>query len=244
MSAGKVDLTPDEIVALLRKSFEPTVLIEGKDDIVVYRKLEDISEVSVLQTGGRNTLISVYKRRAEFQGKKVAFIADKDCWCITGIPQEYINEKLIFTNGYSIENDIFIDINIIEMMDANEKKIFNQELGMFVDWYSLAIKRFIDHGNQSIKDHPNKILDDLHRYNELCKTSDEEIYPEEIKELISGNPILKIRGKSLLDLALRQLGKPSRNVVHKNSKTFFDFAAANPGENINKIFSDVKRIFG
>lgn len=244
MSAEKVDLTPDEIVALLRKTFEPTVLIEGKDDIVIYRKLEDISEVSVLQTGGRNTLISVFNRRSEFQGKKVAFIADKDCWCVTGIPQEYINERLIFTNGYSIENDIFVDVNIINMMDRNEKKLFNQEVNMFIDWYSLAIKRFIEQGNQSLKDHPNKILDDLNKYNELCKTLGEEIYPDEIKQLISKDPIYKIRGKSLFDLALRQLGKPSRNVVHRNSKIFFDFAAANPGENINKIFRDVKRIFG
>lgn len=244
MSSGKIDLTPDEIVALLKKSYEPTVLIEGKDDIVIYRKLEDISEVSVLQTGGRNTLISVFNRRSEFHGKKVAFIADQDCWCVTGIPSEYIDERLIFTSGYSIENDIFIDINIINMMNGAEKELFNQELNMFVDWYSLAVKRFITNGDQSLKDHPNKILDDLNKYNEFCKISDEEKYPCEIKKLISDNPILKIRGKSLFDLALRQLGNPNRNVVHKNPKIFFDFAAANPGKNINKIFSNIKRIFG
>lgn len=62
-------MTVDELVASLRRTTLPTVLVEGSDDMNVYRWIEDRldpAQVSILTCGGRNTLLQVYERRAEF----------------------------------------------------------------------------------------------------------------------------------------------------------------------------------
>jgi len=242
--SGKVKLEVDEIISLIRHSNEPTVLIEGSDDVIVYRKIESMVDVSVLPTGGRVPLLEIFRRRAEFPGKKVAFIADLDFWCVTGVPDEYLNQILVFTDGYSIENEVFVDANICEMFSEDEKRIFSDELSKFNFWYSLALSRHVLDRKEVISYHPDNIFASPDAYDIFCKLRMNEVYPQEMYDIISDNPYKKIRGKSLMDLAIRQLGKKGRNVVHRNSKTFLEFAAAKPGDSLNRIFQKIKDIMG
>lgn len=95
-----------------------TIVIEGKDDLLVYNEFEDIYEdpdclVSVLPVGGRNTVLGIFNRLKDTPHiNKTIFIVDKDTWVITGIDSNYQHNRIICTHGYSFENDIFIDGNL------------------------------------------------------------------------------------------------------------------------------------
>ena len=83
--------TVDELVETLRRSSLPTLLVEGRDDMVVYRWLEstDCEEpVDVLQCGGRSRLLKVYERRNEFARLRCVFLADSDMWLFDKVPNE------------------------------------------------------------------------------------------------------------------------------------------------------------
>jgi hypothetical protein len=103
-------LTIDDIVATLKRSSLPTVLVEGKEDIIIYRQIEQLfgaTKINFLPCGGRNTLLKIFERRNEFSNIKTFFIADKDMWVFETPPIEY--HEVLFTTGYCLENDLYID---------------------------------------------------------------------------------------------------------------------------------------
>ena len=76
-----LELTVDEIIETLKRSSLTTVLVEGVDDVMIYRWLEDeigIHNANFFPCGGRNNLLEIYERRAEFSELKTIFVADKD----------------------------------------------------------------------------------------------------------------------------------------------------------------------
>jgi hypothetical protein len=66
---ARVTISIDELVATLKRSNLPTILVEGDDDVMVYRQFEKqfgARKVSILPCGGRNTLLKVFERKHEF----------------------------------------------------------------------------------------------------------------------------------------------------------------------------------
>ena len=98
--------TVEELVAALRRSALPTVVVEGQEDMRIYRWVEErlgSRTANVLPAGGREKLFSVFRRRQEFADLPVAFVADRDMWLFSGIPPDY--GEILWTQGYSVEND-------------------------------------------------------------------------------------------------------------------------------------------
>ena len=86
--------TVDELVATLQRSQLPTVIVEGKDDMHIYRWIEErvgARKVDVHSAGDRNKLLAVYQRRNEYAHLPVAFVADRDMWLFSGIPPEILS---------------------------------------------------------------------------------------------------------------------------------------------------------
>ena len=59
-------LTKEEIIATIKHSSIPTVLVEGKDDIIFYRKLEEEEEfydfgLDILSAGSKSAVLSIKK---------------------------------------------------------------------------------------------------------------------------------------------------------------------------------------
>ncbi len=103
-------LTADILIATIKRSALPTIFVESKDDAIIYRGFESflgIGKIDFIQCGGRNTVLKIYERRNELSSKKIKFIADRDMWVFTSVPAEYL--EVIFTQGYSIENDLYTD---------------------------------------------------------------------------------------------------------------------------------------
>ena len=106
-------MTVDHWVGVLRRSNIPTIVVEGKMDIVIYRRLLErvgIQQTILLAADSRNKLLQVYERRREFAHVPVVFIADQDMWIFSGIPEDHAD--IIWTQGYSIENDLYISAEL------------------------------------------------------------------------------------------------------------------------------------
>ena len=68
-------MTVDHLVGVLRRSRIPGVIVEGDDDVIIYRELTKrigILDIALYSSGGRNKLLQIYKRRSEFDHVPVA----------------------------------------------------------------------------------------------------------------------------------------------------------------------------
>lgn len=236
--------TIEELIALLSRTSLPTVVIEGKDDVVVYRKMEEeFAEfgVSVLPVGGRANVLKIYDKLSDSPSRnKLIFIADLDLWVISSIPQKYISDNLIFTDGYSVENDVFRDLDIKSVMTREEKIAFDKDVSRFAYWYSLVVKRSIEEDVDSdLSLFPGRILDYPLVYDSKTKLKPEEKYPLEILSVVEKDYFKLIRGKSLMHLAHRQLGRVGRDQQIAMG-TFMGIAPSRRGPLLERIFGKVQ----
>ncbi|WP_157659780.1 hypothetical protein [Burkholderia ubonensis] len=235
-SNKKAQPTVDEIIATLKKTSLPTVICEGSDDLIVYRRLENrLSDlgVSVLPAGGRKNVLSIFSRRGEFPTSlKIAFIADQDVWVNSGIPVEYVSPILIFTDGYSIENDIFLDGNLLDLLVGTEVGKFQTELGLFIDWYALALTRHLASASNPITLHPDHVLDNTQRPG-LVALQPGEAYPTDLKNVLVREYGRLLRGKSLLSLLIRNTNTRVGQPKHTDT-ALIEMVAARPGPRLQR----------
>lgn len=238
-------LSVEETISVLNKTHLPTIIIEGIDDVVVYRKLEEIFlhiGLSVMGVGGRINLLQIFERVDEIQSKDtLAFIADLDTWVFSGPPEKYTSENLIFTKGYSVENDVFQDCAIENVMTEIEKRSFLVEVEKFSHWYALAVDRLSrEIYDMPLSTYPGIILDgDL---DTLTALGGEEVYPIDLKQVVVDDYSTYIRGKSLMQIVARQISRKGR-APRVNPDLFLGIASARPGPNLVRIFSRIGDIF-
>ena len=146
-------LTPEILLETLKRSSLKTVLVEGSDDMEVYRKVERIigvRNIDLLPTGGKTALLKVFQKRNELNSSRVMFIADKDAWVFSNVPEEY--EEVFLTNGYCIENDLFSDGSdlVLNLLDQSERERFLEIVKNVTPWYAFEVKKI----NGEIVDSP------------------------------------------------------------------------------------------
>jgi hypothetical protein len=215
-------LSIDEIVSLLGKSSLISVLVEGTTDSIVYRWLEKRfdKQVDFISCGGRNTLLEVYNRKSEFLNSKVFYLADKDLWTYSGIPEQF--SEIVFTTGYSIENDIIAGSQIENLLEKSEKDIYESEIDLITYWYAFEIDQYIKTGVCEVGANVSQVIKGKPAY--LCenfKTSRGFINPsqEDFIKLRSEYK-LKIRGKTIFDVLIRNLNYPSRWAKHQKNAVY------------------------
>lgn len=138
--------TPSELFYELSRSSYHLVVVEGKADVKVYRALAIHLEKPHLKfeyCQGRNTLLEVFKMSMKVPQKHLMFLADKDMWVFTGVPQEY--NEVFFTNGYSIENDLFTDgENWIEGLFSKEEQQYKASiLESLITWFAFEVEKYL-----------------------------------------------------------------------------------------------------
>ena len=199
--------TPTEIIATISRSSFPAIVTEGDDDVIVWRRLEDKfieAGVTLIPAGGRDAVLEVYRRRGELPNRAIAmFLADLDCWSLSEIPDQYVAPQIVFTKGYSLENDMFVDGNLADLLVGQEKFRFANELEQVVRWYALAADRFLRGEDESLDVHPNELLDDDARMAILMAPKPGESYPDTLHSQIKSNAQYLLRGKTLLALLIR-----------------------------------------
>jgi len=227
------DVTADEIVATLARSNLPAILVEGKDDMSIYRWIENRIGYSgyVLPCGGRNQLLEIFDRKEEFHHLHTAFIADKDMWLFTAVPEEYF--EVIWTEGYSIENDLYAGANLEVLLEPKEAADFNLVMDCIIEWFAFEVEQYRGGEIAETNKHPNEIVPiGEHTISErfkairgFCPPSQETI--AEIRE----NHKLKIRGKLLFDLLTRYLSASSRAIKH-STKALYEISFKTTPEHI------------
>ncbi|MEA4851557.1 MAG: DUF4435 domain-containing protein [Paludibacter sp.] len=212
-----LELTVDEIVNTLKRSSLTTVLVEGKDDILIYRWIEDeigIVNANFLPCGGRDKLLQVYERRHEFADLKTIFVADRDAYVYINPPVNY--NDIIWTNGYSIENDLYFGRKIELLLEKEEKQNFIKSLNSFVAYYAFEIQNCIDGKDYCFRNHPQNIICEIQHEvkQEFLESINFVEARQEIVENLKVNYDVLIRGKSLFALLTRILSKKGREIKH------------------------------
>lgn len=236
--------TVEELVALLKKTSLPTVVCEGSDDLIVYRRLEErLSHlgVSVLPAGGRKNVLQIFERRSEIPTSvRLAFIADRDTWVNTAVPSAYVAPVLCLTSGYSIENDVIADGRLEDLLVGAEVVTYKTELKDFLDWYALALSRHLASPSDPIAHHPEFVLNPTERPSLMALRTGES-YPAALRAAISSQYGMLVRGKSLLSLLVRNTNTRPGLPRHTD-KALLEIVAARPGDLLTKISKAVEAV--
>lgn len=206
-------LNADEIFETLRRSSLPTVLVEGSSDALVYRHLEKqlhIGRVSILPCGGRTNLLEIFRRRRDIPLLPLAFIADQDMWLFGRMPAGY--EEIIWTTGYSLENDVLAAGVAEELLDPGEMIRFRQSLDVLIPWFAFEVEEFRAGRAAHVDVHPDNVLPpDAMAIREAHyagrgsgRGSDNMI------KFIHDDYALRLRGRLLADLLGRFTNAPGR----------------------------------
>lgn len=214
-------LTEDEIVSTLAHSSLPTLIVEGKDDMSVYRWIEeDCKETfDIIQCQGRSVLFNIYKRRTEYSNIKVVFVADKDIFVYSEIPKEY--SGIIFTNGYSIENDLYYGRKIEELLSRSEINDFQKSIREFCRYYGDQVEKFRSGKDYKFCLTPCSILDS--KTNVLIIEKIEGGFSEPSKETmlyLNKEYDVLIRGHSLFSLLFRIFSKRKEDPKYSHHQLF------------------------
>jgi len=216
-----LDLTVEEIIATLQRTSLTTVLVEGTDDMMIYRWIEDeigIHNADFLPCKGRDNLIKIFNRRNEFPNAKVIFIADKDTYIYTNTPQN-LNE-IIWTNGYSIENDLYYGKNIEQILSNSEKDVFVKSLNNFLRYYCFEVERFLNGDEEyTLRNHPQHVLCTIQHIvkDEFLQSINFNEPSKELLNKISENYDVMLRGKTLFALLTRIVSRKEREVKHSKA---------------------------
>lgn len=234
-------MSAEEIFATILKSNLVNIVVEGADDIIIYRRIEaEINSsiqvpVSLLPAGGRATLLRVYELvRDSGSDAKVLFVCDQDLWVLFGQPEQYVDNRIITTDGYSVENDMFRDFDPTLLMDASERAQFSEEMRVFSEWYCYQIAKHEISGDANIACNVTRVLSEPLELD----ASVPPIKIDEWRTTILANPMRLMRGKSILALVVRRLSHSSRTVKH-SGRSLLEHAAVARGGHYQRLVNSL-----
>ena len=143
------DSTLENLVNVLRLSNKPNIIVEGRDDEIIYGTLVERLErfdVGFFSAGSKDTLLHLYEKLSEYENAgdfrhaPVAFIADRDMWLFRGIPVCYDN--IIWTEGYSIENDLYSYAKLRDRI--GNKAEYDQILDAISMWFAYKVEEYLE----------------------------------------------------------------------------------------------------
>ena len=234
-----------EWVAALEHMSDPIVFVEGKDDVQICRWAAErlgIGRMDIYPVGGRQTLLALYEKRSKYSHLSVAFVADRDLSVFCCVPQGY--DDVIWTEGYSIENDIYADVNLEDLLNADEVDPHRETLESLVEWFAFEVEQHLD----GCDAHINKHLDQIVPLGETkvdpnLLTSRQFRQPDAaFHQQLQDDYQLQLRGKFLFQLLYRFLNAPRRGTNY-NIRTLHENAVkrAPSSVRINRIIREVEQ---
>ena len=222
------DSTVEDLVTTLRLSKKSNIVVEGKNDEIIYRSLVDrlgIFDVDFFSAGSRKTLLHLYEKfsryesEGDFRHAPVAFIADRDMWLFRSIPARY--DDIIWTEGYSIENDLYSSAKLRDRVGNMAE--YDQTLDSLSMWFACKVEEYLKKNPpppkkvfQSFRDEEH--VDVGHRLGRIIPNEKVTLAPDleflpshhgrvrAVREAYH----LQLRGKLLFELLVRFLNKPKQ----------------------------------
>ena len=209
-------MTVEHLVGVLRRSRMPSIVVEGNDDVIIYRELAKrlgVLEVILRPSGGRNKLLQIYERRSEFAHVPVVFIADQDMWMFSGIEPDY--DDIVWTHGYSIENDLYSDADLERFLDESETAEHQQVLNAISTWFAFAVEIYLAGNNPDLNLHCDEMVPPgkTELDTGFCVRRGFRMPSTELVQQIRDKYQLLLRGKQLFQLLVRFLSKPTHGFV-------------------------------
>ena len=209
MGGSSLLMSAEEMVAYLKKTKLPTLIVEGTGDKALLRRVEtELKElqVDILPIGGKDSLDAVYAQRAEYTEATIGFLRDLDCWVVNGVPVGY--EDVIFTSGYSIENDV-IHSGVVATLAGTMLNSLHIRVDLVANWFKhvvyaahlgddVDIARDVSSILQGDDYHPTALAD-LHK-----NPGGDDFFRR-----FEGDAWVWLRGKTLLRLIQDHLSKAS-----------------------------------
>ena len=237
--------TVEELVSYLRHSNLPTVIVEGKDDMRIYQWVEErlgSLTANVLPTGGRPNLLSVYERRHKFADLPVAFVADRDMWLFSGIPSDY--DGVIWTEGYSIENDLYAGADLENLLDAEEAQEHQRLLNAIVEWFAFEVEEFLAGRDYKVSVHCDRVVPRGQPQMAENFRKDRGFRPpsEKIHRHISEAYQLQLRGKLLFQMLVRFLSASDRDSKYSYANLYeLAFKSSPPHPFMSRLIQKIER---
>ena len=230
-------LSEEELISTLKHSSIPTILVEGKDDVKIYRWFEeDINkstsqQVDILPCGCRNKLLNIYDK-LQSTLPNVIFIADRDYYIYTTIPEKY--SDVVFTTGYSIENDLYHGKDIEKLFNEDDAAIFGQSMNSYLEYYAREVEKCIEGEEFQLKLSPQQILEKFKLKDEYKpEKSPQESTVSNLRE----NYDLLLRGHSLfqlLNMVLTRKGRLSKHNMDSIYEICYKYNKPASIENLKK----------
>lgn len=182
---------------------------------------------ALLSCGGRNALFEVYARRAELSHLKCAFLADRDLWHFTVVPEKY--SAVVFTEGYSIENDVLAGDAVERLLSAGESAEFFTLLDRLAEWFAFEVNEWLSGRTPVLDVHVNVLAAPAARaLNESwCSTRGFAPAPAALVGAIRSHYRRSLRGKQLLQALLRLLSASARPSKYSRHN-LLEIAATSP----------------
>lgn len=208
-------ITVERLVGVLRRSQTPKIIVEGETDVIIYRRLLEptgMQHTVLHAAGGRNKLLSIYERRNEFAHVPVVFIADRDMWLFSGIKPEY--DDIIWTHGYSIENDLYISAGLEDFLETHQTDEHGKILDAVCTWFAFEVEAFLKGDPAYVAEGLDEIVPRgrTNLNDEFCERRSflppQEKRYQQIREAYA----LHLRGKLLFQILLRFLNATDREL--------------------------------
>jgi hypothetical protein len=244
--AKKITLTPEIIIATLKRSNLKTVLIEGKDDLIIYNKIEnqlDDLDINIMPCNGRTALLEVYKSKDEIDSD-LLFICDSDLWIYDSTT--VVKHDLITTKGYSIENEIYQDgFKILDDLLTDEeieskKKIISN----ICEWFAYEVEKYLKGQTADCKFAEVSILSTDVMKRNSTKFTEEFIEKRkiekaelELENLVKEKYSIHLRGKYIFQVYEKIFQERSSSSITYRRNQLFDlvFNLVTKGDDTNKI---------
>ena len=237
--------TADEWVATLRDTKDPIVIVEGADDVRICGWAEGCVNnrgLDIHPAGGREALLAVYNKRNKYPDSPVAFVADRDLWLFSGIPPDY--HGIIWTEGYSIENDLYVGANLENLLNASEVPKHQQVLDSIIEWFAFEVEEHLAGRHAQVDIHCNQVvppgeteMDPGFRQSRGFRPPNEALH-QQIKDGYQ----LKLRGKALFEVLNRFLNARSRRPKHSTLALHeIAFKMTPSHELIDRLIGEIER---
>lgn len=239
-------LTADELIAVLKRSSLPTLLVEGTCDAQIYRHFEESlmsHGISTLSCGGRTTLLGLHDRQAEFTNIQVAFLADRDMWLFSPVPAKY--GDIIWTDGYSIENDIYAGDVLEKLMSPAEKMQYRQLLMAACRWFAFCVEEYLAGRTANVAVRLMRLVP--HGATDLDQQvvlgfGFREPQPQTY-ELVLKNHATHLRGKTLFEALLRILSVSNRASKYSTANLIELCIKIHPSAGVTRLLSQIVQKF-
>ncbi|MCI7429470.1 MAG: hypothetical protein MSS84_01080 [Bacteroidales bacterium] len=217
------------IISSINHSKLPCIIVEGESDVKIYRWiLEEIGLADyffpanitdiIKEQGGCSTLRELYLHRNRITNPNVLFISDKDIYVYSQIPQKY--DGIIFTKGYSIENDLYEGCLLEQkLFEKEDKQLFNCVLEEFIRYYACEFQKYHNGEKYNLRKKPESIIDKEYKLNSSLLENFFEP-SKEIVDYFKNQYDLLLRGHSLFKLVGMVLHRKKRDPKYSESALY------------------------